>query len=133
VKADLKIKRILKSKTNPAHIDDSQVFEGLVDVQGQTLLADSANQIAEDEAYLIKLNAQELLMRKATRRHRFIPAEQQTNDTSNRLRERVEHLSARMAQMGSDRCRSIGPKRASQHNHQIGSVYNMDRYARMTF
>ena len=45
------------------------------------------------------------------------------------MRVRVEHIFARMAQMGADWCRSIGLKRATQHNHLSNLVYNMDRYA----
>ena len=132
VKADLKTKLILKSKTAPAHVHDSQVFEELLDEQDQAVLADSAYHSAEHEAYLIKLNAQEFLMRKATRSQALSPTEQQTNHTISRMRVRVEHIFARMAQMGADWCRSIGLKRASQHNHLSNLVYNMDRYACIT-
>ncbi|MBE7497771.1 MAG: hypothetical protein HS117_22740 [Verrucomicrobiaceae bacterium] len=55
-------------------------------------------------------------------------AEQQTNHRINRMRV-VEHIFARIAQMGGDLCRSIGLKRATQHNHLSNLVYNMDRYA----
>jgi len=129
VKADLKTKLILKSKTTPAHVHDSQVFEELLDEQDEAVFADSAYHSAEHEAYLIKLNAQEFLMRKATRSHPLSPAEQQTNHGVSRMRVRVEHIFARLAQMGADWCRSIGLKRASQHNHLSNLVYNMDRYA----
>ena len=132
VKADLKTKLILKSKTTPAHVHDSQVFEELLDEQDQAVLADSTYHSAEHEAYLIKLNAQEFLKRKATRSHPLSPAEQQTNHTISRMRVRVEHIFARMVQMGNDWCQSIGLKRASQHNHLSNLVYNMDRYACMT-
>lgn len=129
VKADLKTKLIINSKTTPAHVHDSQVFEELLDDQDQAVLADSAYHSAEHEAQLIKLNAQEFLMRKATRGHALSEKERQTNHTISRMRVRVEHIFARMAQMGADWCRSIGLKRATQHNHLSNLVYNMDRYA----
>lgn len=129
VKADLKTKLILKSKTTPANVHDSQVFEELLDDKDQAVLADSAYHSEEHEAHLIKLNAQEFLMRKATRGHPLSAAQQQTNHTISRMRVRVEHIFARMAQMGADWCRSIGLKRATQHNHLSNLVYNMDRYA----
>lgn len=129
VKADLKTKLILTSSTTPASVHDSQVFEKLLDEKDQAVLADSAYHSAEHEARLIKLNAQEFLMRKATRGHPLSEAEQQTNHTISRMRVRVEHIFARMAQMGADLCRSIGLKRATQHNHLSNLVYNMDRYA----
>lgn len=129
VKADLKTKLILNSSTTPASVHDSQVFADLLDDQDQAVLADSAYHSAEHEAHLIKLNAQEFLMRKATRGHPLSAAEQQTNHTISRMRVRVEHIFARMAQMGADLCRSIGLQRATQHNHLSNLVYNMDRYA----
>ena len=129
VKADLKTKLILTSSTTPASVHDSQVFEALLDDKDQAVLADSAYHSAEHEAHLIKLNAQEFLMRKATRGHPLSEQEQQTNHTISRMRVRVEHIFARMAQMGADLCRSIGLKRATQHNHLSNLVYNMDRYA----
>lgn len=129
VKADLKTKFILNSTTTPASVHDSQVFEDLLDDKDQAVLADSADHSAEHEAPLIKLNAQEFLMRKATRGQPLSQAEPQTNHTLSRMRVRVEHIFARRAQMGADLCRRIGIKRATQHNHLSNLVYNMDRYA----
>lgn len=129
VKADLKTKLILSSSTTPASVHDSQVFEELLDEKDQAVLADSAYHSAAHEAHLIKLNAQEFLMRKATRGHPLNEAEVQTNHTISRMRVRVEHIFARMAQMGADLCRSIGLQRATQHNHLSNLVYNLDRYA----
>jgi transposase, IS5 family len=129
VKADLKTKLIIKATTTPAQVHDSQVFEELLDENDQAVLADSAYHSEEHEAHLIKLNAQEFLMRKATRGHALSEEEEQTNHTISRMRVRVEHVFARMAQMGADWCRSIGLKRATQHNHLCNLVYNMDRYA----
>jgi IS5 family transposase len=129
VKADLKTKLIIKATTTPAHVHDSQVFEELLDEKDQAVLADSAYHSAEHEDHLIKLNAQEFLMRKATRGHALSDKEQQTNHTISRMRVRVEHIFARMAQIGANWCQSIGLKRATQHNHLSNLVYNMDRYA----
>jgi IS5 family transposase len=50
VKADFKTKLILKSKTTPAVVHDSQVFEQLLDDKDQAVLADSAYHSAEHEA-----------------------------------------------------------------------------------
>lgn len=129
VKADLKTKLILKATTTPAHVHDSKVFTELLDEKDQAVLADAAYHSEEHEACLIKLDAQEFLMRKATRGRPLSEAEQKTNHTISRMRVRVEHLFARMAQMGADLCRSIGLRRATQHNHLCNLVYNMDRYA----
>lgn len=128
VKADLKTKLIVNSLTTAAHVHDSQLLKALLDEKDQAVLADSAYHSEEHEAYLLKLDAQEFLMRKATRHHPLSQQEQQTNHTISRMRVRVEHIFARMAQMGADLCRSIGLKRATQHNHLCNLVYNMDRY-----
>jgi hypothetical protein len=150
VKANLKTKLILCSSTTPA----SLVFEELIDDKDHAVLADyfgplhgphplrgrllSAGCLApldcayystEHEAHLIAFNAHEFLMRKATPGHALSEAEQRTSHTISRMRLMVEHIFARMAQMGADICRSIGLKRATQHNHFSNLVYNMDRYA----
>jgi IS5 family transposase len=101
VKADLKTKLIMKATTTPAHVHDSQVFEDLLDNKDQAVLADSAYHNAEHEEHLIKLNAQEFLMRKATRGYALSQKEQQTNHTISRMRVRVEHVFARMGADGS--------------------------------
>ena len=128
-KVDLKTKLILKSETTPANVHDSQVFKQLLDKQDQAVLGDSAYHSEEHESHLLEIGAQEFLMRKATRHHPLSAAEIKTNHTISRMRVRVEHVFARMKQMGADLCRSIGLKRATQHNHLSNLVYNMDRYA----
>lgn len=130
VKVDLKTKFILKAATTPASVHDSQVFEELLEARDQAVLADSAYYSERHEAYLLEeIDAQEFLMRKGTRGNPLSEEEQRRNHTISRMRVRVEHVFARMKQMGADLCRSIGLKRASQHNHLSNLVYNMDRYA----
>ncbi len=129
VKADLKSKLILKSETTPANVHDSQVFTQLLDERDQAVLADSAYHSAEHEQALLKIHAQEFLMRKAARNHPLGEAEKKTNRTISRMRVRVEHIFARVSQMGNHLCRSIGLKRATSHHHLSNLVYNMDRYA----
>ncbi len=129
VKADLKSKLIIKASTTSANVHDSQVFKELLDEKDKAVLADSAYHSEEHEAYLLTIHAEEFLMRKATRKEPLSEAEKKTNHTVSRMRVRVEHIFARMEQMGSDLCRSIGLKRATQHNHLSNLVYNMDRYA----
>lgn len=128
-KVDLKSKLVIKSVTTSANVHDSQVFKELVDERDEAVLADSAYHSEEHEAHLLKINAQEFLMRKATRNHPLSEEEKKTNHTVSRMRVRVEHVFARMSQMGTHVCRSIGLKRATQHNHLANLVYNMDRYA----
>jgi IS5 family transposase len=128
-KVDAKSKLILKSVTTPANVHDSQMFKALVDEKDEAVLADSAYHSEEHEAHLLALGAQEFLMRKATRSHPLGEEERATNHRISRLRVRVEHVFARLSQMGADYCRSIGLKRATRHNHLANLVYNMDRYA----
>lgn len=129
VKGDLKTKFILRGKTTPAQVHDSRVFEELLDGKDQAVLADSAYHSEEHEACLLQIDAQEFLMRKATRSNPLSEAEQKTNHTISRMRVRVEHIFARMSHMGVHICRSIGLRRAEQHNHLGNLVYNLDRYA----
>lgn len=128
-KVDLKSKLILKSITTAANVHDSQVFEALLDKGDKAVLTDSAYHSEENEAVLLRIDAQEFLMRKATRGHPLSEAEKKTNHTISRMRVRIEHVFGRMAQLGADLCRSIGLKRAAQHNHLANLVYNMDRHA----
>ena len=67
VKTDLKTKLIIQAATTAASVHDSQVFEELLDGKDQAVLADSAYHSAEHEECLIKLNAQDFLMRQTTR------------------------------------------------------------------
>ena len=128
-KVDLKSKLIITSQTTSAEVHDSQVFTVLLDERDQAVLADSAYYSQDNEAYVLKeIDAQEFLMRKATRGKPLSPAETKTNHTISRMRVRVEHVFGRMAHMGADLCRSIGLKRAKRHNHLCNLTYNMDRY-----
>ena len=71
-------------------------------------------------------------MRKAYRNKPLSDADQKFNKGVSRIRVRVEYVFGRMKQLGMDLVRSIGLKRASQHNSLSNMVYNMDRYAFLT-
>lgn len=128
-KVDAKSKLIDKAVTTPANVHDSQVFRDLVDESDQAILADSAYYSAAHEEYLLECNAEEFLMRKGNRNSPLSEPEQQTNKGISRIRVRVEHVFGRMKQLGMDKVRSIGLKRATAHNHLSNLVYNLDRYA----
>jgi len=128
-KIDAKSKLIDTFTTTPAQEHDSQVFKDLVDQSDQAVLADSAYYSEEHEQYLLECDAQEFLMRKAYRNHPLSEADEIFNRGVSRIRVRVEHVFGRMKQLGMDTVRSIGLKRASQHNSLCNLVYNMDRYA----
>ena len=128
-KVDAKSKLIDKHKTTPAQVHDSQVFQDLVDKSDKAVLADSAYHSEEHEDYLIECEAEEFLMRKAYRNKPLSDADQKFNKGVSRIRVRVEHVFWRMKQLGMDLVRSIGLKRAGQHNSLSNMVYNMDRYA----
>ena len=68
-------------------------------------------------------------MRKAHRNNPLSEADEAFNRKVSRIRVRVEHVFGRMKQLGMDYVRSIGLKRAKQHNSLCNLVYNMDRYA----
>ena len=128
-KVDAKSKLIDKALTTSANVHDSQVFKKLVDTSDNAVLADSAYHSEENEEHLLDCDAEEFLMRKANRNSPLSEAEQKTNKGISRIRVRVEHVFGRMSQMGMERVRSIGLKRATAHNHLSNLVYNMDRYA----
>lgn len=129
VKVDAKAKLILTGETTPAQVHDSQVFQKLVDSSDHRVLADSAYHSAENEAYLLECDAEEFLMRKSHRNHPLSEVERSVNRVVSRVRVRIEHVFARMKQLGMDWVRSIGLKRARQHNALCNLVYNLDRYA----
>jgi transposase, IS5 family len=128
VKIDAKSKLIIAHHTTAASVHDSQVFKQLVDSSDQRVLADSAYTSEEHEAYLLECDTEEFLMRKGYRGKPLSAAEKKSNHMISKIRVRVEHVFARMKHMGADYVRSIGLKRASQHNALSNLVYNMDRY-----
>jgi len=128
VNVDAKTKLIIEQETSPANLHDSQVFKKIVNEKDERVMGDSAYWSEEHEDYLLKqCDAEEFLMRKATRNNTLSQQEEKRNQQISRIRVRVEHVFGRMKQMGADLCRSIGIKRATQHNNLCNLVYNMDR------
>lgn len=128
-KVDAKTKLIDRATTTPAHVHDSQEFKRLVDKSDQAVAADSAYTSEEHEQHLLDCECEEFLMKKGQRNHPLSEEEQAWKRRVSRIRVRVEHVFARMQQMGMDLVRSIGLERAKQHNNLCNLVYNMDRYA----
>ena len=128
-KVDAKTKLIDKATTTPAKVHDSKEFEKLVDASDKAVLGDSAYHSEDHEKHLLDCDCEEFLMRKAKGGQPLNEEEQIINKKVSRIRVRVEHVFARMEQMGMDVVRSIGLQRASQHNMLCNLVYNMDRYA----
>jgi IS5 family transposase len=130
IKADAKTKLIATQITADASVHDSQTFTELVDSSDERVLADSAYHSEEREEYVLKdCDAEEFLMRKGQRKAPLSKKEGQRNKRISKIRVRVEHVFGRMSQMGADYCRTIGLKRAKQHNSLCNLTYNMDRYA----
>jgi IS5 family transposase len=132
-KVDAKSKLITRAKTTPANVHDSQEFKDLVDKTDNAAFADSAYASEEAERYLLEdCDCEEFIMMKGRRGHPLTREEKATNTLRSRIRVRVEHVFGRMSQMGMGAVRTIGLKRASQHNTLSNLVYNMDRYAFLT-
>ena len=130
VKADAKSKLIITQATTSASVHDSQVFTELIDEEDERILADSAYYSKEFEKYVLtECDAEEFIMRKGYRNNPLSDAEQKKNHLISKIRVRVEHIFGRMSQMGAEYCRSIGLRRAKQHNALANLTYNMDRYA----
>ena len=129
-KVDAKSKLVTGYETTPANVHDSQVFKELVDESDAAVFADSACLSGENEKYLLeKCDSEEFIMLKATRNHPLSEADKKTNKLRSRIRVRVEHVFGRMSQFGVEMLRSIGLKRAHQHNGLSNLIYNMDRCA----
>ena len=121
---DLKTKRIMNDKSPSAHVHDAQVWQDLLDERDQVLLADSAYESQESEAYLIKEGDGEHLIQYRSYRNGALTQEQQyKNRSPSRMRVRVEHIFARMNPYGLD-----GFK-ANQHIGRSHLTYNLERYA----
>lgn len=129
VKADAKTKLIISYTTTSANVHDSQEFKTLVDATDNAVLADSAYISEESEAHLRDCNCEEFLMRKGKRGTPLSEEEKATNKKISRIRVRVEHVFGNMKHRGMDYVRSIGLKRAHQHNGLSNLVYNITRYA----
>lgn len=130
INADAKSKLITAQVTTDASVHDSQTFKQLVTQDDQRVLADSAYYSEEMEHYVLKeCNAEDFIMRKGYRNNPLSEEELKINHHISKIRVRVEHIFGRMSQMGAEYCRSIGLKRAKQHNSLANLTYNMDRYA----
>lgn len=130
VKVDAKSKLVTAYETTPANVHDHPVFKKLVDESDAAVFADSAYLSEENEKHLLETcDSEDFILLKAQRNQPLSPVDQKTNQLRSRIRVRIEHVFGRMAQMGIDRVRSIGLKRAHQHNGLSNLIYNMDRYA----
>ena len=129
-KVDAKSKLVIAYTTTSASVHDSQVFEDLVDSQDNAIFADSAYCSERTEAYILEhCDAQEFVVFKAQKGKPLTKQEKISNKLRRRIRVRVEHVYARMQQLGMDWFRRIGIIRANQHNGICNLVYNLDRYA----
>lgn len=129
IKADAKTKLIINYSTTPANVHDSQEFKTLVDGTDNAVLADSAYLSEESEVHLRDNNCEEFLMRKGKRGTPLSEVEKASNKKISRIRVRVEHIFGTMKHRGMDYVRSLGLKRAHQHNGLCNLVYNLTRYA----
>ena len=112
-KVDLK-KLVMNYKKPSDNFQDSQVWQDLLDERDQMLLADSAYELEESEAYLFKECDGENLIQYRSYRNRALTQEQQyKNPLPSRMHVRVESVFARMNQYGLDWLQCIGLKRAN--------------------
>lgn len=130
VKADAKNKLVISYTTTAANVHDSVELKKLVDKKDKALFADAAYPSEENEKYLLaECDCDEFMQIKAKPKGSLTNKEKQMNKQRSRIRVRIEHIFARMSQMGMDRLRNIGLVRAHQHNALSNLLYNMDRYA----
>lgn len=130
VNVDAKTKIIVKVATTSANVHDSQEIEKVVGSEDREVVADSGydgepiRKYVEDDC-----GCKRKIIKKAVRGKALSEEEKASNKAISRVRARVEHVFGRMRQMGMDKVRSIGMKRAEIHNILSGLVYNMDRMA----
>ena len=127
---DLKTKRIMNDKSPSAHVHDAQLWQDLVDERDPVLLADSAYESQENEAYWIKECDCENLIPYRSYRNRTLSLQQKyKNRLPSRMGVWVEPVFARMSPYGLDWLRRIGLKRANQPIGQSPLTYHWERYA----
>ena len=112
-KVDAKTKLVSDYTTTPASVHDSQVFDELINEEGEAVFADRVYQSGDRCKYLLKKNCQNFILFKATRNHPLSEEKLATNKM--RIRVRCEHIFGRMSQLEMDwtRCARSGSSEPS--------------------
>lgn len=132
VAVDVKHKFIRDYDVTDAAVQDSNVFENLLDGQNTSrdVWADSAYRSAEKVEHLEAAGFREHLQRKGCRNRALSAREKQGNTTRSKTRSRVEHVFGVQAQrMGTPILRCVGKVGARYRIGLRNLACNLDRYA----
>lgn len=127
IKADEKTKLIQCYEVTSAEVNDSQAIEKLVRRGDGTLYADKAYRGRPIGKILSRLGIRDRRHLQGRHLHPLTQQQENWNHARSRVRARVEHIFAGMAQMGADYIRSIGIERAKFTIGMNNLVWNLHR------
>ena len=130
VKADRTTKLIEDYAVTDAAVHDSQVVEGLVEVDDGTVYADSAYTGETIKAILEEHGVKGEICEKGYRNHPLTEAQKKRNRKKSKIRVRVEHIFGFMTNTMREglKMRGIGMRRIAAGIGLLNLVYNMARY-----
>ncbi|GCY10551.1 IS5 family transposase [Escherichia coli] len=131
VNVDRKHKFIRKIVTDTASTHDSQHFEAIIDPANtcREVFADRGYPSEEREAWLKANGYRNQIQRKGHRNKPLSEAQQRRNHGIAKIRARVEHAFAAIAQMGGKLIRTMGQARANFAMTMMAACYNIKRLA----
>ena len=131
ISADLKHKFIRKIETGTASEHDSTHFDQVLDQDNTSkdVYADRGYPSQQRSQMLQALGYREHIQRKARPGKPLSECQKRRNRRIARLRARVEHPFAQMAQMGGKLIRTIGQARATASMVMMAACYNLKRLA----
>jgi len=129
INVDKRYKVIRKIETGTASTHDSQHFETVLNVANTSrdVYADKGYPSAEREAKLKAAGYRNHIQRKGQRNQPLSERQKQRNRRIAKVRARVEHPFAAIAQMGGKFIRTIGQARANFAMTMMAASYNLKR------
>lgn len=129
INVDKRYKVIRTIETGTAATHDSQHFETVLNVANTSrdVYADKGYPSAERDAQLQDAGYRNHIQRKGQRNHPLSERQQQRNRRIAKVRARVEHPFAAIAQMGGKFIRTIGQARANFAMTMMAASYNLKR------
>ena len=131
VNVDKKHKIIRDIETGTASTHDGDHFEEVIDPANTSkdVYADRGYPSKEREAWLKAKGYRNRIQRKGQRNKPLSKAQKRRNHTIAKIRARVEHVFASIAQMGGKSIRTIGQERANFAMTLMAACYNIKRLA----
>jgi IS5 family transposase len=129
INVDKRYKVIRTIQTGTASTHDSQHFDALLSTANTSrdVYADKGYPSQKRDAALNTAGYRNHLQRKGQRNHPLSPRQEQRNRRIAKVRARVEHPFAAIAQMGGKLVRTIGQARANFAMTMMAAAYNLKR------